>query len=83
MQCSPVKPSLVVGGQDSIWASLLEAADEFLQTVNSASDELGAAEWLQAAVMLSVVLLDQVIDAHRWVAVCHIESTACRAHHVQ
>lgn len=53
-----MKPSLVVDGQNSIWASLLEAADEVLQAVDSASDELGAAERLQAAVMLSVVLLD-------------------------
>lgn len=43
LECSPVKPSLVVGGQDGIWASLLEAADEGLQVANSPSDELGTA----------------------------------------
>lgn len=46
LQCSPVKPSFVVGGQDGIWASLLEAADEGLQAAHSPSNELGAAKWL-------------------------------------
>lgn len=73
-----MKPSLVVGRQDGVWASMLEAADEGLQAADSPSDELSTAEWLQAAVMLYVVLLDQIIDAHRWVAVCHIEPTACK-----
>lgn len=38
LQYSPVKPSLIVGGQDGIWASLLETADEGVQTADSASD---------------------------------------------
>lgn len=78
-----MNPSLIVGGQDSVRASLLEAADEDLQTADSASNELAAAERLQTALMLYVVLLDQVIYAYCWVAVCHIEPTACRAHYVQ
>lgn len=80
LHCSPVKPSLVVGGQDSIWASLLEAVDKDLQAADSSSNELGTAVRLQVAVMLYIVLLDQVINAHCWVAVCDIEPTACRAH---
>lgn len=77
-----VKPSLIVGGQHSIWASLLKTADEIFQAVQTAGDELGAAEGLQTALILCVVLLDQVIDAQRWVAVCHINTTTYRSHHV-
>ena len=74
-----MKPSLVIPGQDSIWASLLEAADEVLQAADSPTNELGTTEWLQTAVTLFVVLLDQVIDTYCWIAVCHIESTTCKA----
>lgn len=73
-----MKPSPVVSRQDSVCASLLEAADQRLQAAGGASDELGAAERLQAASVLQVVPLDEVIDAHGWVAVSHIESTPCR-----
>lgn len=72
-----MEPSHVVSRQDSVCTSLLEAADQRLQAADGASDELGTAERLQAAVMLQVVLLDEVIDAHSWVAVSHIESTPC------
>lgn len=78
-----MKPPLVVGGQDSIRTSLLKTVDEGLQAGNSPSYELGAAEWLQTAVVLHVVLLDQVINTHCGVAICNIEATACREHHVQ
>lgn len=74
----PVKPSFIVDGKDGLWTSILEAADEGLQTGDCPSNELAAAERLQAAAMLSVVLLDHVIDAHCWVAVCHVEATTCR-----
>lgn len=73
----PVEPSLVVSRQDSVCTSLLEAADQRLQAADGASNELGTAERLQAAVILHVVLLDEVVDAHSWVAVSHIESTPC------
>lgn len=77
-----MKPSFVVGGQDGIRAPPLEAGDKGLQAAERPSDELVAAERLQAAVILRVVLLDQVIDAHRGVAVCHVEPTAYTAQRV-
>lgn len=77
-----VKPPVIVDRQDSNWAFLLKAADEVLQAVQTQSDELGAAEWLQAAVILGVVLLDQVIDAQCWVAVCHINTTTYTTHQI-
>ena len=83
LQIIPVKPSLIVDGQDSVWASTLKAANEGFKAVKCPSDELGAAECLQAAVVLSIVLQDQVVDAHSWVAVCHIEPTTCGTHHVK
>lgn len=72
-----MKPPLVVSGQDGVCASLLEASDQHLQAAEGASDQLGAAERLQAAAVLLVVLLDEVVDAHGGVAVVHVESTAC------
>lgn len=72
-----MKPPLVVSGQDGVCASVLEASDQRLQAAEGASDQLGAAERLQAAAVLQVVLLDQVVDAHGRVAVSHIESTPC------
>lgn len=57
----------------------MEAADESLQAADSSSYKLGTAERLQLAVMLHVILLDQVIDAHCRIAVCDIEATTCRA----
>jgi len=71
-----VQPPLVVGGQDGVGAPPLEAADEGLQAAGRAGDELVAAERLQAAAVPRVVLLDQVVDAHRRVAVGHVEATA-------
>lgn len=75
--CLPMKPPLVVSRQDGICASLLEASYQRFQAADGASDELSAAERLQAAAVLLVVLLDQVVDAHGWVAVGHIESAPC------
>lgn len=74
----PVEPSLVVGGQDGVRASLLKAADQRLEAADSPSDELSAAERLQAAVILHVVPMDQIVDAHCRVCVGHAEATACR-----
>lgn len=74
-----MEPSLVVSRQDRVCTSFLEAADQRLQAAEGASDELGTAERLQAAAMLQVVLLDEVIDARSWVAVSHIEATPCGA----
>lgn len=48
----PMKPPPVVSRQDGICASSLEAADQRLQAADGASDQLGAAERLQAAVVL-------------------------------
>lgn len=75
----PVEPSPVVRGQDGVRPPLLEAADQRLQAAEGASHELGTAERLQAAPMLPVVLLDQVVDAHGRVAVSHVEATPCGA----
>lgn len=75
-----MKPPVVVEGQDGVRTSLLEAADEVFQAGNGSSDELGAAERLQAAAVHSVVVLDQVIDAHCRVAVSYVKTTACREH---
>lgn len=72
-----MKPPLVVSRQDGICASLLEASDQRLQAADGASDQLGAAERLQAAAVFQVVLLDEVVDAHGRVAVGHVESTPC------
>lgn len=74
----PMKPPPVVSRQDGIRASLLEASDQHLQEAEGASDQLGAAERLQAAAVLQVVLLNKVVDAHGRVAVRHVESTPCR-----
>lgn len=76
MQHTPVKPSFIVSRQNSVWASLLETGDESLEAIQSESDELRAAEGLQAAAVLCVVLLDQVINAYCGVAVCHIKATS-------
>lgn len=78
-----MKPPLVVGGQNGIWASLLKVDDEDLQAGHHPTNKLGTAQLLQTAVMLYVVLLDQVIDAYCWVAICNVDPTACRAHYVQ
>lgn len=82
LQHSPMQPSLVVGGQHGVGAPLLEAADEGLQEADAAGDDLSAAERGQAAALLGVVLLDQVVDAHGGVTVGHVEPTACRGHQV-
>ncbi len=74
---SPVQPPFVVRWQHSVGASVLEAADQSLHAADRSSDELRAAERLQAAAVLHVVALNDVIDAHGGVAVRHIESTAC------
>lgn len=74
-----MEPPLVVSRQHRLGPSLLEAADQRVQAADGASDELGTAERRQAALMLPVVLLDEVIDAHSRVAVRHIESTPCGA----
>ena len=73
-----MKPPVVVHVQDGIRSSLLEAVDEVFQTGNGSSDELRAAERLQAAVIHPVVVLDQVIDAHCRVAVSYVKPTSCR-----
>lgn len=52
LRYTPVEPSLVVGGQDRFWASLLEAVNKGLQAVDSPRNELGTAERLQATVVL-------------------------------
>lgn len=78
-----MKPPLVVGGQNGIWASLLKAADEDLQTAHHPTNELCTSQLLQTAVMLYVVLLDQVIDAYCWVAICNVDPTACRTNYIQ
>lgn len=76
-------PSAVVRGQHCVRAPLLEAADEALQAADGASNELGAAEWLQAAAVLRVVALDQIVDADRGVTVGHIETTAWRQRYIR
>lgn len=78
-----MEPSLVVRGQDRLWASLLEVVNKGLQAVDSSRDELGTAERLQATAVLQIVRLDQVIDAHCWVAVCHIKPAACREEEIR
>lgn len=80
MAFSPVKPPFVVGGQDGVRAPLLESADEGLQLGHCQCNKLCTAEWLQVADILFVVLKDQIVDAHGWVAVCHVEATACETH---
>lgn len=75
-----MKPPFVVGGQDGVRAALLEGANEGLQVGHCACNELCTAKWLQVAVILLVVLEDQIVDAHGWVAVCHIKATACETH---
>lgn len=80
MQCSPVKPPFVVGGQDSVRAPLLESVDEGLQLGHCPCNNLCTAEWLEVAVILFVVLKDQIVDAHGWIAVCHVEATALGTH---
>lgn len=72
-----MKPPLVVSRQDGVRASLLEAVDERLQAAEGASDQLGAAERLQVAAVLPVVLLNEVVDARGRVAVRHVEPTPC------
>lgn len=52
LRYTPVEPSLVVRGQDRLWASLLEVVNKGLQAVDSSRDELGTAERLQATVVL-------------------------------
>lgn len=75
-----MQPSLIVDGQDGVRTVLLKASDERFQTVYRASDEHGAAERLQTAAVLPVVLLDQVIDAHRRVTVGYVDAAPCRTH---
>lgn len=74
--CTPVKPPLVVGGQDGVWAPLLESADEGLQVSHCPCDKLWTAEWLQVAVALFVLLNNQIVDAHGWIAVGHVKATS-------
>lgn len=75
-----MKPPFVVGGQDGVRAPMLESADEGLQLGHCQCNKLCTAEWLQVADILFVVLKDQIVDAHGWVAVCHVEATACETH---
>lgn len=71
-----MKPPLVVCGENSVWAFSLEATNKALQKADSPSNELSTTERLKAAAVFSVVLFDDVIDAHGWITVGHIEATA-------